>query len=188
MRVQNDGKIDGVLYAGNEVVCALRGHDAGHILDADGAHAHLFKLLDHLDVLCGGVYGAGGVGDGAGGHCALLHSFLDGDLEVVGVVECIEYADYVDAVFDRGANEAAHYIVGVVLVAEDVLAAQKHLELGVGHLCADLAQTLPRILAQKTQADIEGSAAPAFNGVESGLVHLFKDGLELVIGKPCRNK
>ncbi len=188
MRVQNDGKIHRVLYAGNEVVCALRGHDACHVLDADGAYAHLFELLYHLDELCRRVNGARGVGNGARGHCALLYGLFDGDLEVIGVVERVEDADDVDAVFDRGAHEAAHDIVGIMLVAEDVLSAQEHLELGVGHLGADLAQALPRILAEKAQADIEGSAAPAFYGVESGLVHLFKDGLEFVIGKPCRNK
>ena len=175
-------------YAGNEVVCALRGHDAGHVLYADGAYAHLLELLYHLNVLCYRVYGAGGVGNGAGGHCALLYGLFNGDLEVIGVVESVEYTNDVDAVFDRGTHEAAHDIVGIMLIAENVLTAQKHLELGVGHFCADLAQALPRILVQKAQADIEGRAAPAFNGVESGLVHLFEDGLKLVVGKPCGDK
>ena len=41
VRVQNDGQVNGVLDAGNEVVCALRSHDAGHVLYADRAYAHL---------------------------------------------------------------------------------------------------------------------------------------------------
>ena len=134
------------------------------------------------------MHGACRVRNGAGGHCALLYGLFNSDLEVVGIVERVENADDVDAVFDRCAHEAADDIVGIVLVAEDVLAAQKHLKLGVGHFCADLAQTLPRILVEKAQADVEGRTAPAFNGVESGLIHLLEDGLELVIGKPCRNK
>ena len=188
MGVQNDGQVNGIFYAGNEVVCALRSHDAGHVLYADRAYAHLLELLDHLNKLCRRVHGAGGVGDRAGGHCALLYGLFNSDLEVVGIVERVENADDVDAVFDRCTHEAADDIVGIMLVAEDVLASQKHLELGVGHFCADLAQTLPRILVEKAQADVEGCTAPAFNGVESGLIHLFEDGLELVIGKPCRNK
>ena len=185
---KNDGKIDSVLYAGNEVICAFRRHDACHVLYADGAYAHLLELLYHLDVLCNRVDGAYCVGNGAGGHRALLYRLFNGDLEVIGVVESVEYTNDVYAVLDRCAHEAAHNIVGIMLIAENVLTAQQHLKLGVGHFRADLAQALPRILVEKAQADVEGRAAPAFNGIESGLVHLFEDGLKLVVGKPCGDK
>ena len=71
-----------------------------------------------------------------------------------------------------------------MLVAENILAAQQHLELGVGQLLAKLAQTLPRVLAEEAQTHIKGGTAPAFDGVEARFVNGVKDRLELVVTKP----
>ena len=80
------------------------------------------------------------------------------------VVEGVEDAEDVDAVLRGELDEAAEDVVGVVPVAEDVLAPEEHLE---GRLAPglDLAQALPGVLAQKAQADVEGRAAPAFEGI-----------------------
>ena len=69
-------------------------------------------------------------------------------------------------------------------VAEDVLSAQQHLELGVGHMRLYLAQSLPRVLVEKAQAHVKGRAAPALDGIEARLVHCLKYRLKLVVGKP----
>ena len=186
MCVDNDGEVNGVLDAGDQIVRVLRRHDAGHVLYAYGGNAHFLELLDHLNVFGDGVHGAGGVGNGAGCHCPLLHGLLNGDLKVVGIIQGIENADDVNAVFNRAADKAAYRIVGIVLVAEDVLAAKQHLQLGIGHFCADLTETFPGILIQEAQADVKGGAAPAFHGVKPSLIHLLENGLKLVVGKSCR--
>ena len=67
-----------------------------------------------------------------------------------------------------------------MLVAQDVLTAQQHLQLGVGHGGADLAQPLPGVLVQKAEADVKGRAAPALHGVEAGLVDGIEDRLKLI--------
>ena len=186
--VDDDGQIHRVLDGGDEIIGLFRAHDAGHVLDADRGGAHLLELFDHLDVLVKGVHGRGGVGNGAGCHGAGLDGLLDGDLEVGDVVESVENADDVDAVADGGADKAADDIVAVVLVAQDVLAAEQHLQLGVGHGSTDLAQALPRILIQEAQAHVERGAAPAFHGVKAGLVDGFEDGLKLVEAQPRCDK
>ena len=46
-----------VLDGGDQIIGVLGPHDAGHILDADGLHAHALQVLHHLDVLLQGVTG-----------------------------------------------------------------------------------------------------------------------------------
>jgi len=68
-------------------------------------------------------------------------------------------------------------------VAQNVLTAQQHLQLGVGHGGADLAQTLPGIFVQVAQADVKSGAAPAFDGVVADLVDDTEHGLKLLEGQ-----
>ena len=46
-------------------------------------------------------------------------------------------------------------------VAQDVLAAEQHLQLGVGQALFQGAQALPGVFVQKAHAHVEGGAAPA---------------------------
>ena len=185
MGVDDQGQLGHrVLDGGNQIIGVLGTHNTSHILDADGGDAHLLQILHHLDVLLQSVDRAGGKADGAGGVSALLHGLINGDLQIARIVQRIKDADDVDAVLHRVLHELADHIVGVVLIAQDVLAPQEHLELGVGHLGADLAQPVPGILPQVAQADVKGGAAPHLSGVEAGLIHGLQDRLELVIGKP----
>ena len=186
--MQHDRQVDRVLQRSYEVIAALRRHYTGHVLYADGAHAHRGHFLCKLDILIQSVYGARGIGDSAGGHRPGLHGLLYGDLEVIRIVERVEYTDDVYAVSDGRAHEAADDIVAVMLIAEDVLPAQEHLELGVRHRRADLAQALPRILIEKAQAHVKGRAAPAFHGIEPRLVHLRQHRRKLLIRQPSRDK
>ena len=111
----------------------------------------------------------------------MLHGLLNGDLKVAHVVQRVENADDVDAVLHGILHELAHHVVGIVLIAQDVLAPQQHLQLGVGHLGADLAQSLPGVLLQIAQAHIKGSAAPDLGGIITGLVDGLQNGLKLAV-------
>ena len=97
-------------------------------------------------------------------------------LEVADVVERVEDAEDVDAVLGRLVDEAAHDIVAVVTVADDVLAAQEHLQRSAHHVLLDQPQALPRVLVEKAQGGVEGGPAPAFQGVEADVVHGLEDG------------
>ena len=68
-----------------------------------------------------------------------------------------------------------------MLVTENVLTAEEHLQLGVGQVGAQLTQALPRIFVQKTHTGVKCSAAPTFqrvvaNRIEhfTGREHIFK--------------
>ena len=170
--VQVDGQLgSGVLDGGNQIVSFLGTHDTGHILDADGGSAHFLQFLHHFHVLLLGVDGRGGVGQGAGGDGACLYGGFHGDLQVVRIVEGVEDTDDVNAVLHGLLHEELDKVIGVVGVTQNILTPQQHLQLGVGHGGADLAQTLPGIFVQVAQAAVEGGAAPALHGVVAGLVH-----------------
>ena len=173
------GQIDGILNGGYEIVGVLGCQQAGHILDAYGAYAHACHFLYQLYVVVQGVDGADGVGDGAGSHCSGLDGLFDGYLEVINVVESVEYPDDVYAVLYRLPYEAADDVVRIVSIAEDILSAEKHLKLGVRHAFADLSESFPRILVEEPQADIECRSAPDLAGIVACLVHFGKDRLEL---------
>ncbi|GAR44895.1 hypothetical protein NGUA14_00007 [Salmonella enterica] len=55
-------------------------------------------------------------------------------------------------------------------VAEQVLAAQQHLQRGFGHGFFQLAQAQPRVLAEETDAGVKGGAAPAFEGAVAHVI------------------
>ena len=177
--MQDDGHVaDGVLDALDEALGLVGAHGARHVLQADGVEAHLLQLLAHLHILGDGVHGALGVGDAAGGHGALvgvLLGGLQGGLDVAEVVEGVEDADHIDAVLDGQLHEFLHHVVVVVLIAQQVLAPEQHLQPGVGHVLADVAQPLPGVLPQVAQAGVEGGAAPALHRVVPGLVHGGQD-------------
>ena len=84
----------------------------------------------------------------------------------------------------RGLRDI-HDVVGVVLVAKNVLSAQQHLERRVRARLLDEPQTLPRIFAQEPHAHVERRAAPAFERVVPGRVDRGRDG-EDVVGAHAR--
>ena len=105
--------------------------------------------------------GAEGVAYRAGGDGAVLERLIDRHFDIAYIVKRVEDTDYVDAVLNALLDEKAHDIVGVMLVAEEILTSEKHLELGIRAGRSDLAQPLPRILIEVTQAGVEGGSAPA---------------------------
>uniref|UniRef100_A0A455S4G7 Uncharacterized protein n=1 Tax=Salmonella enterica subsp. enterica serovar 4,[5],12:i:- TaxID=440524 RepID=A0A455S4G7_SALET len=75
--------------------------------------------------------------------------------------------------FTAPLNEAFHHVIGVVAVAEQVLAAQQHLQRGFGHGFFELAQAQPRVFAEKTNTGVKGGAAPA---LQRPVAHVIERG------------
>ena len=123
-----------------------------------------------------------GVAEGGLHLSAVLLGGLDGLLQIAHIVERVENADDIDTVFDGLTAEGVHHIVGVVLVAQDILAAEEHLQLGLGQTCLQLAQALPGIFIEETHAAIEGGAAPALQRVVADGVQHFQGGHHVLDG------
>ncbi len=168
---------------------AERGEHAGHVLDADGVGADVLELAGVVDERVERVHGAHGVGDGALEVTAALLDRASRHLDVADVVQGVEHPEDVDAVALRCAHEALHDLVGVVVVAHEVLAAQQHLKRRVLDVLLDRAETLPRVLVEEPQCGVERRAAPHFQRPVPHRVHLREDGehvADLHAGRPQR--
>ena len=183
--MDDDGQLGAFADGLDKVVSLGRAHNAGHILDADGGGAHFLHFLGHLCIIFQCMHRAGGVGNGNGGGAAAADGFINGDLDIAQVVESVENADDVDTVLDALLDKELYDIIGIMLVAQQILAAQQHLELGVGHMRLDDAKALPRIFIQKAQTAVKGGAAPALDRIVAGLVHGIQDRLEIPDGHSC---
>ena len=164
------------LDAAHKLIGGRRREVAGHVLDAQRVGAHARQLLGKAHEVGHGVDGARGVAERRLALPSRLVASLDGRLEVAHVVQGVEHAHDVDAVLDRLLHHGADHVVGVVLVAEEVLAAQQHLQAAVGRRLANGAQTLPGVLVQKAQAGVEGGAAPDLERMVAGTVQVCQHG------------
>ena len=175
--VQVDGDVPQLrLHLLHQAVGVVGQQQVRHVLDADGVGAHLDQLLRELHEVILAVDRGDGVAQRRLAPAAVLLGVLDGGLQVAGVVQSVEDADDVDAVLDGLAAEGFHHVVGVVLVAQDVLAAEEHLQLRLGQGLAELTEPLPGILVQVPEAGVEGGAAPDLQGPEADVVQGFAGG------------
>ncbi|PVI31763.1 hypothetical protein C4874_24275, partial [Salmonella enterica subsp. enterica serovar Carrau] len=80
--------------------------------------------------------------------CAVAAHRLQGGFHIARVVHGIKHAEHVHAVFHRAFDKTLHHVIGVVAVAEQVLATQQHLQRGFGHGFFEFAQAQPRVFAE----------------------------------------
>ncbi len=109
---------------------------------------------------------------------------LHGPGHVAHVVDGVKDAEDVNAVALGQHHEFLNDVVGIVLVADDVLAAQQHLEGGVGHLFLQLADALPGVLVEEAHGRVKGGPAPHLHRVIAHLVQLLGDGQHVVGAHP----
>ena len=174
------GDADGLLQLLDQIIAGVGSQQASHVLDADGVCTHLLQGLGVGCKVLVVVHGAQGIADAALNMCAFLVGRLDGGLQVAGIVQCVEDADDIDAVCNGLLYKVLNSIIGVGAVAQHVLAAEQHLQLLVGQLLAQDAQTLPGVLIEEADAAIKGSAAPALDREVRDLIHFGQDGTHLI--------
>ena len=172
--------LNGLFQLGHQIIAGIGLEQTGHILDADGVSAHLLQSLGVVGKILVVMHRTQGVADAGLYMSTLLVGCLDGSLQIAGVVQSIKNTDDVDTVCNGLLYEILDSVIGVGAVAQHILAAEQHLQLLVGQLLAQDAQTLPRILIQETDAGIERSTAPALNGEIRNLVHFGQDGAHFV--------
>ena len=169
------GYRQGRLKTRYQLKCGIGRQNAGHVLDRDRVGAHVFDLLGQVDPHFQGMHRAGGVGDGALGMLAQLLDGLERGLQVARIVHRVKHAEHIDAIERGPLNEFFHHVIGVMAITQQILPAQQHLLASVGHGFFQLADAVPRVFTQVTDARIEGRAAPRLHGPETDLIQLGRD-------------
>ena len=174
--VEVDGDGDRFLQPLDEGIGVHGQQEVGHVLDADGAGTHFLQRLGQLHEVVLVVDGGDGVAHGGLHLAAVLPGGLDGLFQIPHVIQRVENTDDVDAVFNGLAAESVHHVISIVLVAQNILATEQHLQLRVLHVLADGPQPLPRVLVQKAHTGVEGGTAPALQRVVADGIQHFQRG------------
>ena len=137
--------------------------------------AHLLQLLGELDERIIGMHRADGIDEAALDLRFLwaVQRRIDSDLEIADIVERIEDAEDTDAVLGCLLDEFLDDIIGVMIVSEEVLAAQEHLDRRLEFRLQRI-ETLPRIFIEEAEAGVERCAAPSLEGLIADLVECFE--------------
>ena len=122
------------------------------------------------------MHGADGVAYGRFAYSAVFLCILYGGFKIAHVVKSIKYPYDVNAVLYRLAAELLHDVVGIMLIAQYILAAEKHLQFGIGQRLFKLPQPVPRILVEEAEACVKRGSAPALQGPIANAVQHFACG------------
>ena len=188
MRVDDHRESDLGDERADERPALLGRHESAHVLHADLVGPHLGEAAAEPDERLEGVDRRLGVADRPlGPGAGALHG-LHRDLHVARVVEGVEDPKDVDPLTGRFADELADDVVGVVPVADEVLSPQQHLERRPGHRALERAQTLPRVLVQEPEADVERGSAPHLDRAVADRVEALRDRQHVARAHPGRDE
>ncbi len=181
-----DGDADFLLQRADQMVSGIRSEQARHIFDADGIRSHVHQLMGQMQIIGIFVIRADRIDERALRMSAGSLRGLHGTFDVADIIESVEDTDDIDAVGDTALDEFRDHIIGIVVVAEDILPAEEHLEFRILDMLADRAKAFPRIFVQIAQAGIESSTAPGFQGIKTTLIQRFQDRKHIADAHPCR--
>ncbi len=186
VRVHHDRDRQVLLQPPDQLRRIVGREQAGHVLDAEAVGAHPLERLRLGDEVVEREHRPAERPLGhrvADGPLDVLAGLLDGlerGGEVAFVVERVEDAEHVDAAPGRVGDERFHHVVCVIAVADQVLAAEEHLQPDVRHQALEGADPVPRVLVEEPRHHVEGGAAPDLHRPEAGVVHPRGDGGEVV--------
>ena len=158
---------DGIQQCGDQLGSGVGREQPGHVLDGDGVGAHRHQPAGVLDVHLQVMHRTHGVADRALGVLAGGLDRRHGGLQVAQVVERIEHPEDIDAARRGARHEGLHHVIGVVAVADQVLATQQHLQRRVGQRSLEPLQALPGVLLEEAHAGVEGRPAPYLQRLEA---------------------
>ena len=120
------------------------------------------------------MVGTDGIYNTALNMCACIFSGTHCAFQVASIVKSIENTDDGYAVINRTVYKFAYNVIGIMVITQNVLTAQQHLNRGFAQVLFERAQTLPGILVKETQAGVKGGAAPGLQSIVAGVIKLFQ--------------
>ena len=171
----------------DQVFRAIRTQQARHVFNTDRIGPHLYHFLGQPHKVCRFMIRTGGIDQRALHMGAGFFPCPKGSFQVSRIIEGVKHTDNGDAVLHTLFDKLRYHVVGIMVVTQQVLAAQQHLDGRMGHPVTEDAKATPGIFIQKTQASIKGSAAPGFNGMIPHVVQFFQNGDHILHPHPGRN-
>ncbi len=98
-----------------------------------------------------------------------------GNFDIAHIVHRIKYAEYIDTADRCALHKTLNNIIGIVAIAQQVLATQQHLLRGFGHGFFKLANAIPGVFTQIANAGIKGGAAPGFERPKTDAVQFGRN-------------
>ena len=166
-----DRDLYGFFHSLNKLVRVVRREQSRHILYTYRIGAAVLVFLRKLYEVFVVMNRAYRVGYRRLNVSALFLGRVYRGLEVAHVVERVEYPYYVYTVGYRFLHEVLYHVVGVMSVAENVLASKEHLQLCVRSGLSYLSQPVPGILVQESQAGVERRPAPDLERMIADFIH-----------------
>ena len=120
------------------------------------------------------MVGADGIYNATLNMCACFLSGTHCAFQVACIVKSIENTDNGYAVINRTVYKFAYNVIGIMVIAQNVLTAQQHLNRGFTQMLFERAQTLPGILVKEAQAGVKCGAAPSLQSIVAGVIQLFQ--------------
>ena len=121
------------------------------------------------------MIGADGVNDTTLNVSACCFCCTHCTFQVAGVVQCVENTHNGNAIVNGAFYEFSYYVVSIMVVAQNVLATEQHLNRSVGKVFFQSAQSFPGIFVQETQAGVKSCATPSFYSVVANSVNFFQN-------------
>ena len=177
--VNHDRQLNRLLERGDQLPGDLRREQPGGVLDHDRVDPEVAHALRQRAPEIHIVGRADGVAESALDHLLRPLRGPDRAFHIAHVVERIEDAEDVDPGGGGVLDEELDRVVGVVTVADQILATNEGLDRGVRSRLAKAAQVVPRVLTQP-QITLEGGPAESLHRVEANRVHALGERKNLV--------
>ena len=123
----------------------IRRQKTCHILNAEGIGSHFLDFSGNILPVVQRISITQGIAQ-CNLHVAFfLFGCLYCCLQVPDVVKTVENTDNIDSVGDGFLHEIFHHIICIVVITENILSAEQHLQLGILKSVSQLSQPVPRI-------------------------------------------
>ena len=146
MGVKLNRNADSLFQGGDQLGGGIRSQQGRHILNTDGIRPGLLNALSVIHKVFRSEYRAGGIGNGNLGVSLFLLRGLNSRLQVFDIVQSVKNTDDIDTVGHRLLDEIFQDVVGIMAVAQHILASEQHLQLGIGAFLPNGAESVPRVL------------------------------------------
>ena len=131
MGVQIDGKTGSFLQCTHQFICSIGSQKTRHILDTQGICAHIFDSSGNVSPVIQSIGITQSIAEcDLGMALFLLRSFYC-RLQIPDIIQTVKNTNNINTVCNGLLYEVFHYIICIMIITQDILSAEQHLQLGI---------------------------------------------------------